>query len=292
MSSIQNPPERADIPFEEQNRIQMEKMFNTSERVVKLWVSKFVDKPADVMFDDVPELVEPVIFYPSNKTGNKFLEFKLGIVSPDRKLKFPDELFAEEMISNTIQFFVYSTRVVYGMIMKTTDHSQAHDIHLEWDAENFTFCPVFFPDLKKKSDYLSYVFNHMMQVKSQIPEEKKEEWESDFEKLSDDIEETNQKMTDDKITEQIEEKQEGLNKYDRIGLCVRYLTQEELPDGAQIDKSLPVSDKRYEDAPDAFEPSENSNLSEEPSGEHSGDDVVDKVDQLVQSISKIMVDKK
>ena len=253
---------------EDKTKIQTEKLFNTSEGVIKKWIAKFSKKTTDELFDVVPD-TEPVIFFPSEKSDGKFVKLELGIVPYNYSAELPTKLLEEKLVQDSLQFFTYSVRVVYSSIMKTTDRTLAHDAMLEWDSSSMTFSPKFFPDVKKKSDYLNFVFAHMMNARKQIPEEKVPEWEKDFAELTNDINATKKQMSDEKIHEKIEEKTLEWSECDRIGIIVSYLDREDLPDDPNI-KS--ISDKKYEDPPE-----EKTKLS--------------TIDQIIQDVNDIILNK-
>ena len=233
---------------EQKNKIQMDKLFNSSEGVIKEWVSEFVGKPANELFDVVTP-VEAVVFYPSDKTEGKYMEFKLEVVPFNYKANINDEILDEKLIVDTIHFFVYSIRVVYASIMKTSEPGPAHDVCMEWDSESMTFYPRYFPDIKKKRDYLNYVFGHMMNAKKKLPEDKVDEWNADFAELNRDLSETNKIMEDEKINEQIEEKSMEWSKHNRIGIVVKYLSKEDVSEKVHA-HIKPVSAQKYEDPVD------------------------------------------
>lgn len=231
----------------EQNEIQMAKLFNTSEEVVKLWVSKFTGKDPEKLFDFIPP-TEPVYFYPSDNTGGKYVKLQLEIVPHDYNTTIDEKLVCEKIIQDTIHFFVYSMKIVYSSVMKTSERSAAHDVCLRWNPEKYRFDPEFFPDLKKKSDYLEYVFRHMMLAKENIPENRKEEWVRDFASLNKDIQETNKQMEKEKIQEKIEEKRLEWSDIDRVGVVISYLTEEQLPEKVKSG-ILKIKDEKYSDPP-------------------------------------------
>jgi hypothetical protein len=237
-----------DLTTEQKNKIQMDKLFNTSEGVIQEWVAGFVGKPINELFDVVTPC-EPIVFYPSDKTDGKFMEFKLELVPANYKANLEDEILEEKLVVDAIHFFIYSIRVVYGSIMKTSEPGPAHDVCMEWDSESMTFYPKYFPDIKKKRDYLNYVFGHMMNAKKDLPDDKVEEWDTDFKELSKDLAETNKTMEEEKIEEKIEEKTLEWGCYNRIGIIVKYLSKEEVSEKMQA-QVKPVSPQQYEDPPE------------------------------------------
>jgi cell division protein FtsI/penicillin-binding protein 2 len=236
------------LTTQQKQKIQMDKLFNSSEGVIKEWVAGFVGRPVNELFD-VTTPSEPIIFYPSDKTDGKFMEFKLEVVPANYKANLGDDILEEKLVVDTIHFFVYSIRVVYGSIMKTSDRGPAHDVCMEWDSESMTFYPKYFPDIKKKRDYLNYVFGHMLNAKKDLAKDKVEEWDKDFAELSKDLAETTKAMEDEKIEEKIEEKSLEWSNYNRIGVVVRYLSKEEVSANVQA-QVRPVSDQKYEDPPE------------------------------------------
>lgn len=255
---------------QEKNRIQTEKIFNTSERTLKEWISKFVKIPMDELFDTIPDVVEPVIFYPSELSDGKYIEMKLEVVPHDYSLNI-DKLLQEKLVCDSIQFFIYSMRIVYGAIMKTTKPTAARDVNLDWDENTMTFKPRYIPDIKKKNDYLNYILSCMMNAKPNLPEEKKEEWEKDFKKLMDDIRENLKEMKEQKIDEQIESKTLEWSDVDRVGIVVRYITEEEIPDDFKFRGVKPISDQTYEDPPDDDEKSTTNRI----------DDLIEDVKEII-----------
>jgi hypothetical protein len=238
------------ITPEEKHKIQSEKLFNTSERAVKQWVAQFLGKTTDELFDTIPEINESVIFAPCDNSEGKYVEFKLDIVPHDHKVKLDDKLFGEQLIMETVKFFIHSVKVVYGAVMKTTERNDAHDVLMEWNGETLSFEPRYFPDVKKKSDYLGFVLGHMMQIKDTITDpETIAVWKKDFANLMADINETSEQITKENIFENIEVKSKEWMTIPRIGLCVTYLNKEDLPEPKE--KLTEISPDKYQDPSDA-----------------------------------------
>jgi hypothetical protein len=240
----------------EANRIQMEKLFNTSEKVLKQWIAKFLGKPAQDLFDTVPDFAEPVLFYPSELSNGKYVELKLGLVDSKYTLNI-DELLQEKLVSDTIQFFVYSVRVVYGSIMKTTQRCDAHDVLLDWDPTTLTFAAEYLPDLKKKQIYYNHVLGHMMQARNSLPDDKAAQWQSDFAHLMKDINENNTSIEAENMEAQIEAKRSEWADLDRVGILIRYLSEDEMAElGLAGTRASPTeSEETKEPDPSAPDPS-------------------------------------
>ena len=256
---------------EETNKLQMEKLFNTSECVIKTWVGKFLDKDPTELFDAIPP-TEPVYFHPSENSGGRYVKMQLEIVPSHYRTGIDEKLIGEKIIKDTIHFFVYSMKVVYSSVMKTSKKSDAHNACLEWNPETMTFTPEYFPDVKKKRDYLNYVFRHMMAAKTDLPDEKKEEWEKDFAELSKDLADTNEQMEKDKVQEKIESKRLEWSGLERVGIVISYLTEEDLPENVKKG-ILHMHDDKYVDPPE--ETDENS-----------------KIDKLIKDVKSMLDDKK
>ena len=227
-------------------RIQMEKLFNTSESVLKTWIAKFLGNPPEELFDSVPDVVEPVLFYPSEHSHGKYVELKLGIVDSKYQLNI-DELLQEKLVCDTIQFFIYSVRIVYGSIMKTSERGPAHDVVLEWDATTMTFVAEYMPDLKKKYIYYNHVLGHMMNARETLPEDKAVEWQADFARLMADIGENTASMESENVNGAIEEKRLEWADLDRVGVLVRYITEDEIPSEFKLDGLKSIAESRYEE---------------------------------------------
>jgi hypothetical protein len=243
----------------EAHRIQMEKLFNTSERVLKQWIAKFLGKPPDELFDSIPDIVEPVLFYPSERSNGKYVELKLGIVDSKYTLNI-DDLLQEKLVSDTIQFFVYSVRVVYGSIMKTTARGDAHDVLLEWNASTLTFSAEYLPDLKKKQIYYNHVLGHMMNARNSLSDDKADQWKSDFAHLMKDINENNASIEEENMEAQIESKRAEWADLDRVGVLVRFLSEDEMSElGLARPNATPAeSEETKEPDAEAAAPSESN----------------------------------
>lgn len=263
----------------ESQKIQMEKMFNTAECVLKEWIAKFLNKPAREIFDVVPDVVEPVLFYPSELSNGKYVEFKLGEVDSKYSENI-DALIGEKLVRDTIQFFIYSVKVVYGSIMKTTSRNAAHDVVLEWDSQTMTFIPLYVPDPKKKIIFFNHVLSCMMNAKKTLPSDQEERWEEDFKKLMDDIRENQGVIESGKIDEEVDAKNLEWVDLHRVGVLVRYIDESEIPHDIRLKNIKSVSDIKYIDPPDDKE--------EVSSSTANFSDVVSKMSQkLLKDLNEI-----
>lgn len=273
---------------EQKNQLQVQKLFNTSEHVLKEWIAMFLKKKPQDLFDFVPEHVEPVMFYPSSLSHGKYVELKLGIVEPAYSLNI-DELLQEKLVRDTLQFFIYSMRAVYGSIMKTTPRCDAHDVNLEWDASTLTFGAEFLPDLKKKYVFYNHVLSCMMQAKDNLPEDKICQWQTDLSQLMVDINENNNRMVSEKVDEAIEAKRLEWADLPKVGVLVRYIAEEDIPAEFKLENLQSVSEQKYEESPD--EAKDSVDESGKPLDQFS-ESVTEMSRKLLQDLSDIEASEK
>ena len=75
---------------DEKLKIQTNKMFNSTEGVIKQWISKFTKTPVVELFDVVPE-TEPIIFMRNGDPDGKYVALTLEIVDHKYSADIPIE---------------------------------------------------------------------------------------------------------------------------------------------------------------------------------------------------------
>lgn len=207
-------------------QFQTEKVFNTTERVVKEWIARFLGKDLSI-FDYTPTIVEPFLFFPNEGSEGKYLELKLGVVEPDYSAQV-DHLMGDETVISAIQFFVNSVKIVYGCVMKTLPRGYAHDVNLEWNPTTLSFDPMYMPDLSKKKAFLGYVLSCMMQARPGLTDENQEQWQTDLKQLMEETKANSENIIQENIEEKIVAKNLEWSSLHKIGVLVRFISEEDV----------------------------------------------------------------
>jgi hypothetical protein len=244
---------------EEQAKIknQTNHIFNISEKSIMTFMSKFLDEPVSVLFNDkLPEQSEPVILMPIPEYDKDIhLKFSLDVIEnktykSKKRIDDINKVIKHKLVKETIGFLLYAVKNVFPSIMATMDNNKPlANIVMELDETNWVFYPVFKNDkLIKKS----YYEDSLMKMKYFLFNKKDDMDENDLKSLNDQIEDFTKLLSEIEISPGDMDIDSNMNKLyvnkHVISINLKELNKEDLPRPDKM-KFLPkISNKEYVDA--------------------------------------------
>ena len=158
-SNLDESSMSTEISEEEKNKYEVNKMFNLAEKVILEYFCYFLGKTPEELFelDIVNMSSEEFILYPIKEYKNdKYLSFRLEMVTHDYKTSIPEELLNISIIKETLKFIDFAIHEVFGAIIHNFKNDMLQSVldasfHFELDMENFTYRPVYvYPQRRKK----------------------------------------------------------------------------------------------------------------------------------------------
>lgn len=246
---------------------QAEKTFNTAERPVKLWMSYFVDEDPAVLFDSVPDFLEPLILQCKNdKSMNLPEEFKkhcdndeLFMIRLDITSKpfNKDENIHQDMmpiISNSIGFLNFCVKTVYSSILQSESRMEKFkNISLELDVDTLTYKPVYISDDCMECNVLKNRLDELKRCKDNLKKA-----QEDTEELQEQIDKkvTLYQLELVKILTKIKTAQIDYNKKktleladkDRITITYKWIEKKDIPEYQRFTNLQSVSKTMFEDS--------------------------------------------
>jgi hypothetical protein len=244
---------------EEQIKIknQTNHIFNVSEKALMTFMSKFLDEPASVLFNDaVPQQSEPVILLPIPEYDKDIhFKFSLDVIEnktykSKKRIDDINKVIEHKLVRDTIGFLFYAVKNVFPSIIATMDNNKPlANIVMELDEINWVFYPVFKNDkLIKKS----YYEDSLMKMEYYLSTKKDDIDENELKSLNDQIENFTKLLNEIELTNDDMNLDFNMNKLyankHTISINLNELSREELPRPDKM-KFLPkISSEEYVDA--------------------------------------------
>lgn len=207
------------------------KAFDVAEAPLQNWISYFTGTPVSELFEIPATKADSVWLRPEKKKGS-FIEFKIKVVDKDYKHNL-GKLASEQKIKDVIQFLAYSITTVYVAELKTIQAPKLQDISIEWDPSAYIGVPRYTPlpvqELNKNKKMVEHMLSFKTNVMGTGSEEKKKEWNKDYNDMLSAIKELEPKVSE--LADLIEEKNKYLSSCKCIGISVKKYKPDELPKG-------------------------------------------------------------
>ncbi len=131
---------------DEKRQLEINKMFDISEKIVMEYICKLLEKKPNEIFKDSEVLnlsKEDLILFPSTEyDSNKYLSLGLEIVSHDHITVIPEQLKNNTYITESINFIAHSVYEVfrsiinYNLTEEGTKIAFEKSIHFELDEKS------------------------------------------------------------------------------------------------------------------------------------------------------------
>ena len=244
---------------EEKEKIknQTNHIFNIAEKSTMTFISKFLDEPVSVIFnDDLPQYSEPVILLPIPEYNKDiYLKFSLDVIEnktykSKKRVDDINKVIEHKLVKETIGFLFYAIKNVFPAVLASIDNNKPlANITMELDETNWVFYPVFKNDKIIKKTYYEESLMKMEYFKLNKQDELDE---NDMDSLNKQIEEFTKLLGEIEITDEDKNIDDNMNKlYTNkpvISINLKELTEKDLPKPDKM-KFLPkISNKEYTDA--------------------------------------------